>query len=53
MFVNIVHLPKIKEGKEAEFRQCFVDSTAYMPGIVGSSAASCCSRARAEITSRL
>lgn len=26
MFVNIVHFPKIKEGKDAEFRQWFEDS---------------------------
>jgi heme-degrading monooxygenase HmoA len=26
MFVNIVHFPKIKEGKDSEFRQWFVDS---------------------------
>jgi heme-degrading monooxygenase HmoA len=26
MFVNIVHFPKIKEGKDMEFRQWFEDS---------------------------
>ena len=26
MFVNIVHFPKIKEGKDSEFRQWFVES---------------------------
>jgi heme-degrading monooxygenase HmoA len=26
MFVNIVHFPKVKEGKDAEFRQWFRDS---------------------------
>jgi antibiotic biosynthesis monooxygenase (ABM) superfamily enzyme len=32
MFVNIVHFPKIKQGKDAEFRQWFVDSNrAYAP----------------------
>jgi heme-degrading monooxygenase HmoA len=37
MFVNIVHFPKIKEGKDAEFRQWFADSNrayAKHPGFI-------------------
>lgn len=32
MFVNIVHFPKIKEGKDAEFRQWFLDSNRAYAG---------------------
>ena len=37
MFVNIVHFPKIREGKDAEFRQWFADSNrayAKHPGFI-------------------
>lgn len=37
MFVNIVHFPKIKEGKDAEFRQWFAESNrayATHPGFI-------------------
>lgn len=35
MFVNIVHFPKIKEGKDAEFRQWFADSNRAYAGHPG------------------
>ncbi len=37
MFVNIVHFPKIKQGKDSEFRRWFVDSNrayAEHPGFI-------------------
>lgn len=37
MFINIVQFPKIKEGKDAEFRQWFIDSNkayASHPGFI-------------------
>jgi antibiotic biosynthesis monooxygenase (ABM) superfamily enzyme len=35
MLVNIVHFPKIREGKDAEFRQWFVDSNRAYAGHPG------------------
>lgn len=35
MFVNIVHFPKIKDGKDAEFRQWFADSNRAYSGHPG------------------
>jgi heme-degrading monooxygenase HmoA len=35
MFVNIIHFPKVKEGKDAEFRQWFADSNRAYAGHAG------------------